>query len=114
MIAHVKKQDWINITGALIASGLICVLAYCTHALITTEVPTANRDALMVVIGILSANVATIINWFFGSGADSKRSTDAVSDMAATARAIQAAASPHPDVALSPGETATVTAEEAK
>lgn len=111
MIGRVKRDAITSFTGGAIAVGLIFVLAYCTFALINVEVPAANRDALMVLIGAVSMNVATIINYHFGTGADSKRTTEAVSDMAATARSIQAAASPGADVKLKPGDSVEISAE---
>ena len=112
MISHVKRQDWINVAGALIAVGLIALLFYCTHALITQEVPAPNKDALMVVIGILSMNVAQVVSWFFGSSAENKRLAEANANQAETIKTAQAALTPNLDatVTLGPGESATVAA----
>lgn len=110
--AHVKRQDWVNIAGGAIAIGLIVLLFYCTHALITQEVPAANKDALMVVIGILSMNVAQVVSFFFGSSSENKKQADTISTLAATALTAQAALSPLPaDVTLESGQSATVKAE---
>ena len=56
-----------NLAAAAIAIGLIMILGFCTFALIFTEVPKANQNALLIVIGILSTQVTSIVNFFFGS-----------------------------------------------
>lgn len=104
------RQLVINIAATVIAGGLLLMLSYALHRLSSQEVPTANRDALMVVIGILSANFATVVNFFFGSSSESKKQSEAIGDLASTARSAQAATTP-PDVVLEPGESATVKAD---
>lgn len=101
------RQLVINVAATCIAGGLLLMLSYALHRLSSQEVPMANRDALMVVIGILSANFATVVNFFFGSSSESKRQTEAVADLASHARSNSA----RPDVVIEPGETATVKAD---
>lgn len=103
----VSRQIVINIAATVIAGGLLLMLSYALHRLSSQEVPSANRDALMVVIGILSANFATVVNFFFGSSSESKKQTEAIGDLASTAKANNG----KPDVLLEPGETATVKAD---
>ena len=112
MAAHVKRQEYINVAGGAIAIGLILLLFYCTHALITQEVPAANKDALMVVIGILSMNVAQVVSFFFGSSADNKRLVDTTASQAETIKTAQAALTPNSPsdttIPVGPGEQVTV------
>lgn len=107
------RQLVINVAATCIAGGLLLMLSYALHRLSSQEVPMANRDALMVVIGILSANFATVVNFFFGSSSESKRLSEATADLSATARSAQAAlpTNAKPDMVLEPGESATVKAD---
>jgi hypothetical protein len=50
------------------------------------------------------------VNFFFGSSSESKKQSEAIGDLASTARSAQAATTP-PDVVLEPGESATVKAD---
>lgn len=109
------RQVVINLAATGIAIGLLVMLSYALHRLSSQEVPTANRDALMVVIGILSANFATVVNFFFGSSAEAKKQTEAIGDLASTAKAAQAALAPIsevPDITIPPGDKVTVKADD--
>lgn len=108
------RQVVINMAATGIAFGLLVMLAYALYRLSSQEVPTANRDALMVVIGILAANFATVVNFFFGSSSEAKRQTEAIGDLASTAKAAQAALPTNGETAnvtLEPGESTTIKAE---
>lgn len=111
------RQVVINFAATGIAFGLLVMLAYALYRLSSQEVPSANRDALMVVIGILAANFATVVNFFFGSSAEAKKQTEAIGDLASTAKAAQAALAPvhdaKADVTIPPGEQVTVKADDA-
>lgn len=106
-MSSISRQVVINVAATVIAGGLLLMLSYALHRLSSQEVPTANRDALMVVIGILSANFATVVNFFFGSSSESKKQTEAIGDLASTAKAVNG----RPDLVLEPGESATVKAD---
>lgn len=103
----IQKREALNVAGAFVAAGLICILGFVTWALVFAEVPDANQNALTLLIGILSANVGVVVGFFFGSSVTNKKQTDAIEAMAKTA---QTAATPTPDVTLKPGDTATVAA----
>jgi len=105
------RQWTLNITGGLIGVGLISLLAYATHALINTEVPSPNRDALLIVLGILSMNVATIINFYFGASVTSKKQSETIDTLAKAAQAASAAINtPDNAMVIPTGGTATATA----
>lgn len=116
-MSSVHPREWLNVAGSLIAFAMICLLGGTLMALIRLEVPQANRDALMVVIGILSSNVGTIINFFFGSSATNKKQAETIDKQAATIQEAQSALAPladtKPTVQLAPGEVATVAADPA-
>lgn len=108
------RREVLNIAGGFVAAGLITMLAFATWALIYREVPGPNRDALMVVIGILSMNVGQIVAFFFGSSQTNKKQAETIETLAKTAQTAGAALSPHADanVTLDPGQSAKVSASE--
>lgn len=112
-------REALNIAGSLIAGGLIALLGFATWALIYREVPAPNRDALMVVIGILSMNVGQVVSFFFGSSATNKKQAETIEKQATTIQTAQAALAPLAGtdstvVHVVPEESVTVMGKEAK
>lgn len=77
-----RRQETMNISGGLVALGLIGILAFMTWALVYVAVPPANQNALTVLIGILSANVGMVVGFYFGSSQASRKQSDALSSIA--------------------------------
>ena len=103
----------LNLAGGTVAGGLILMLGFCTWALIYREVPVSNRDALMVVIGILSMNVGQVVSFFYGSSSTSKQQAETIDTMAKTTRTQgEALNPPQPAVELKPGESTTIKADD--
>lgn len=111
-------KEALNIAGSFIAAGLIALLGFATWALIYKEVPVSNRDALMVVIGILSMNVGQVVSFFFGSSATNKKQAETIEKQASTIQTAQAALAPlatsETVVPVAVGESVTVTGEASK
>lgn len=107
-----QNRESLNLAGAFVAAGLICILGFVTWALVFREVPKPNENALTLLIGILSANVGVVVGFFFGSSVMSKRQTETIDTLAKTAQTAGAALTPDPTVVLSPGDTATVKADD--
>jgi hypothetical protein len=67
------KQLWQQIfqysLGALVAIGLYWIV----YLLILKETPEGNRDALLILLGVMASSFANIVGYFFGS---SKGSSD--------------------------------------
>lgn len=112
MMAEAKREA-LNIAGGFIAGGLIALLGFATWALIYREVPVSNRDALMVVIGILSMNTGQVVSFFFGSSATTKRQAETIDKQATAIQSAQAALSPDVNVVpVAAGEAVTVKADD--
>ena len=103
-----RSREALNIAGALVAGCLMAVLGFITWALVYVEVPSTNREALTVLIGILSANVGLVVGFFFGSTVTNKRQAETIDTMARTLPQQH-----HGDghVTLQPGAEVTVEAE---
>lgn len=55
--------------GALVAIGLYWV----TYLLINQETPEVNKDALLILLGVMAGSFSNVVGYFFGS---SKGSSD--------------------------------------
>lgn len=114
-MTKLTPQESLNIAGGFVAAGLLIVMAFVTWALVYHELPKANESAFLVLIGILSGNIGTVVNFFFGSSVGNKRQSEALATMAETAKTAGAALPPTPGseppadvIPVAPGETKTV------
>jgi len=57
--------------GAFVCGGVFGIIAL----LISKEVPTANHDAMMILIGAITTYAGTVISYFFGSSKGSNEKT---------------------------------------
>lgn len=89
-----EPRNVLNKQGGWIAAGIVAMLGFCLWALVFREVPAANQNALLVVIGILSGAVGTLVNFYFGSTSGSKKSQDIMADQASTIKTAQGALAP--------------------
>lgn len=71
-----------SVTSLIVACGLIATLASITAALVFLRIPTGNEQALLLLIGALTANVATVVGYFFGSSFGSKAKDDTIANLA--------------------------------
>lgn len=103
----ISDRESLNLAGAFVGVGLICILGFVTWALVFREVPKGNENAFTLLIGILSANVGLVVGFFFGSSVTSKKQTETIDTLARTA-ATQT--SDPTSIVLAPGQQATATA----
>jgi len=58
----------VGLIGAgFVACGLISILAFVTWSLIYHTIPAENKEAVTLLLGVLSANVGSIVGFYFGS-----------------------------------------------
>lgn len=88
------KQESLNLAGAFVATGLICILGFVTWALVFRTVPTDNQNALTLLIGILSANVGMVVGFYFGSSVTNKKQAETIDKQASTIQEAQSALAP--------------------
>lgn len=107
------RQAAINFGGILIVISTVGMLVYLCWGLLNREMPLTNKDAMMLVIGVLLAKYSDIVAWFFGGSADNKRQTETIETLAATAKTAGEAltANVDPGIELKPGESVTVAAD---
>jgi hypothetical protein len=111
-----NPRTGLNWAGLAIVNALTLMLAFCLWALVTREVPAANKEAFLILIGVLARDFGTVVGWFFGGSLTNKQQTDIMEKQTDTIKEAQSALAPLnpvPTVQLEPGETATVKAEPA-
>lgn len=86
-----ESRNALNKQGGWIAFMLCGMLGFCLWALVFREVPEANQNALLVVIGILSGALGVVVNFYFGSTSTSKKQQETIGTLADTAKSAQAA-----------------------
>jgi hypothetical protein len=94
--------DWpslmMALTGAFVATGLVCILGFVTWALVFEQIPDANANSFTLLIGILSTNVGLVVGFFFGASYANSRKDQTIDNMA------KAAANPSTPLPTSPGQ----------
>jgi len=68
------KQIFQYALGALVAVGLYWI----TYLLIMKAAPESNKDALLIVLGVLAAAFANVVGYFFGSSKGSSDKNDII------------------------------------
>lgn len=109
------RQDVLNRQGGFIAILLAAMIAFLLWALIFKKIPQGNGDVLLVLIGILSRDFATVVNFHFSSTSQQKKQIETIDTLAQTAKRAGEELAPiksTPDLKLEPGQTATVKAED--
>lgn len=105
-----------NIGGFFVAWGLLLCFMYVTYVVMHNDIPDKNQNTVVFILGFLTAQIGTVINWYYGNSASSKKQTETIAtavDTAAKAQGVIAAAAATSDknVELKVGEAATVHAE---
>ncbi len=109
------SRTGLNWAGMAIVNALTLMLAFCLWALVTREVPAANKEAFLILIGVLARDFGTVVGWFFGGSITSKQQTDTIDKQATAIQAAQTALTPASDATVVPvaaGESVTVKADE--
>lgn len=107
----IQNRESMNIAGAFVAIGLVCILGFITWALVFQAIPDGNENSLTLLIGVLSANVGLVVGFFFGSSVTNKKQTEAIEAMAKTAQTAGVALTGDAGaIVLKEGQSATATA----
>ena len=73
---------WVRRMAFGLVVGLTLALGFMIWALVFREIPARNESALLVVIGILSSNINTIVAFFFGRTVDDQQAQDTIATLA--------------------------------
>ncbi len=80
-----KSRILLNLTGTVIAMMLVALLGGAIYGLVFKQVPDANQNALLVLLGALVTNVTNMVQYYFGSSSSDKAKNDTIATQAATA-----------------------------
>lgn len=80
----------LNITGTLVAMLVVSLFGGAIFALVKVEIPAANQNALLVLLGALTSQVTSIVQYFFGSSSSDKSKNDTISKLTDTAAVVAA------------------------
>ena len=75
-------QKTLNLTGSIIAFGIVSLLAFITWAVVFHEIPDKNTGSFSTVLGIVSMAVGAVIGFFFGNTVGSKKQSETNSSLA--------------------------------
>lgn len=70
------REIGLYIIGVVVIAGTLWTLG----SLFNKEVPFGNKDALMMILGVLVAKFGTVVDYFFGSSKGSADKTDALAE----------------------------------
>lgn len=109
------RQLALNVSGGLLVAATLIMMGYLCWGLLNKEIALNNKDAMMLVLGVLLAKYSDLIGYFFGGSSQSKKQAETIDKLADTTKTAQAAALPsvEPAIPLGPGESVKVTADDA-
>jgi hypothetical protein len=72
---EIALRDWVP---AALALTFNAAFFYMLFALLRQAVPTDNRDAFNILLGMLSGGMTTVLTYYFGSSRGSERKTEMI------------------------------------
>ncbi|GAG35145.1 unnamed protein product, partial [marine sediment metagenome] len=73
-----EKRLWQQIFQYILAALIAVGLYWVTYMLILKETPPENKDALLIVLGVMAAGFTSVIQYFFGSSKGSADKNDII------------------------------------
>jgi hypothetical protein len=70
------KEIYMYVLGAIVVLGILAIIGL----LVYVPMPAENKDALMLVLGVLAAKFSDVIAYFFGSSKGSADKTQIMAD----------------------------------
>jgi hypothetical protein len=74
-------KEILNLAGAAIAFCLVGLLGFLAWAFVFREMPATNREPMLMLMGILSANVGQVVGFFFGTSYGSQKKSEAITEL---------------------------------
>lgn len=74
-------KEVLNFAGGLIAFALVGLLIFIAWAFIFREMPAANREPMLMLLGIISTNVGQVVGFFFGTSYGSQKKSEAITEL---------------------------------
>lgn len=80
-------KDYLSRVDAVktcVALTSLITLAFMCYALVYVPIPESNKEALYILIGIISSTVSMIGNFYFGSSKGSQKKTELIDKITET------------------------------
>lgn len=74
---EIALRDWVPATLAVTINGAFFFMLF---ALFKQAIPTDNRDAFNILLGMLSGGMTTVLTYYFGSSRGSERKTEMINE----------------------------------
>jgi hypothetical protein len=110
----INREDSQEVTRGILAVVLIVLVAWVMRTLFNIQIPDANRDAVMMVLGALLLRLSDVYAFHFNSTASSQKKDQTINKALDTVGVVAALppAPPHEKtIPLEPGESVTVEAD---
>lgn len=110
----IVREDIQEVRRAVLAVIVVGMVFWVMAHILGRDIPATNRDAVMVVLGVLLQRFTDIIGFDFNSSASSAKKDSIIATQAETAKTIASTVAtntaPGDTIVLHPGEQATATA----
>lgn len=111
-VPYASLADW---TKSILAVGMVTLLSATIVALFIAEIPLQNKEAILLMLGVLSGSMNQVYGYFFGTSQQQSRSNEIIKSQADTIQTAQttlsAIAPPGTDtMTIKPGDEAKVEA----
>jgi len=73
-----------NFAGLIVALCLTAAFMYVTYTVMRVEIPEKNHDLIVFVLGFLTAQIGTVIAFYYGSSSATRKQSDTASALAQT------------------------------
>lgn len=73
-----KSLEKIDLIKTSVAIVSLLLMSFVCYALVKVPIPDGNKEALYIIIGIISGTVSTIANFYFGSSKGSQKKDDII------------------------------------
>lgn len=94
-----NQREVLNLAGGFIAVALVGLIFFIAWAFIFREMPANNREPMLMLLGIVSTNVAQVVGFFFGSSYGAKKQSETIDHLS------KAALPATPQILTHPGDT---------
>lgn len=75
------QKEVMNLAGGAIAFCLVGLLGFLAWAFVFRTMPPDNREPMLMLMGILSANVGQVVGFFFGTSYGSQKKSEAITEL---------------------------------
>jgi hypothetical protein len=99
----ITDRNILNWVGVVMILAHLAFLALLIYVLVWTKIPPENKEALLIIIGLVTGNVGNMVQFLFGSTQAAKEQGEALHAVAS--------ALPSGDYTVKPGETVHVSTD---